>query len=419
NEEKIPAFGMMYAEEGREIDRALLDFNRENDRIYIKNATPALAMAHQTYDVYSVSGHGIGGTYRPFRSDVGMVRSPDVKNTSGSLSIGAEFGVGGGSHLGLNIEYVDVTSRSGAWTKNNVLASRLRHIGRDQVSTSEQPLFEPSYMQVEGESGEETDPDFYTPFGNAHRGVQPTFSHDANTVVDAELLEDNRLTLGTIANTLYRTKRKIRNQLFVPLTASEASEYGLIKDIRSYELNQSFSLAQNDIPFSSRSRVPAQEPHAISEVSVLRQDGVRYVYGIPTLNHRKKEVTFNVSGNTEVPDQGLTVYQDKDASIDNDRGIDHYYDAVTTPTYAYSYLLTSVLSPDYVDQTGNGPSDDDLGSWHHIKYHRHHDKYNWRFPIGVDASGNQVTNLASHIPGFKVREKDDKGSYVYGERENW
>ncbi|WP_315823152.1 hypothetical protein [Paraflavitalea speifideaquila] len=32
-----------------------------------------------------------------------------------------------------------------------------------------------------------------------------------------------------------------------------------------------------------------------------------------------------------------------------------------TPAYAHSFLLSGLLSPDYVDVTGNGITEDDLG----------------------------------------------------------
>ena len=121
---------MMYHEEGADKKDILLDFNRENDRVYIKNATPLLAMAHQTYDIYAVSGHGVGGSYRPHRSDIGILRSPEVKNKNKSFSLGLEIGAGTGAHLGLNFQYVGVNAFSSSWRGNYILAAYLKHISQ-------------------------------------------------------------------------------------------------------------------------------------------------------------------------------------------------------------------------------------------------------------------------------------------------
>ena len=44
-----------------------------------------------------------------------------------------------------------------------------------------------------------------------------------------------------------------------------------------------------------------------------------------------------------------------------DLGRDNYFNKELIPAYAHSYLLTSILSNDYVDITGDGITDDDLG----------------------------------------------------------
>ncbi|HLP11686.1 MAG TPA: hypothetical protein VK177_07095, partial [Flavobacteriales bacterium] len=63
-----PAYGYMNHEQGLGQYNALFDFNRENDGSFTQN-TPALALAQQTFDMYNVSGQGVGGSYRVVRSD--------------------------------------------------------------------------------------------------------------------------------------------------------------------------------------------------------------------------------------------------------------------------------------------------------------------------------------------------------------
>lgn len=69
-------------------------------------------------------------------------------------------------------------------------------------------------------------------------------------------------------------------------------------------------------------------------------------------------------------------------------------------SYAYTWLLTAVTGPDYVDRTGDGLSDDDWGYWVEFDYGKWTDNYTWRSPaegyaIDVD------NNLQSVSTGIK------------------
>lgn len=160
-----------------------------------------------------------------------------------------------------------------------------------------------------------------------------------------------------------------------------------------------------------------RKDHHISEVSVLNPDGRRYVYGIPVYNLNQKDYTFAVNGRAKGNDTtGLVKYQDGvDNTHSNQQGQDWYYSKEEMPAYAHSFLLTGILSSDYSDITGNGITDDDLGDAVKFNYSRIYgpkNPFQWRTPsIGGDS--------ASFNPGKLTDYRDDKGSYVYGEKELW
>ncbi|HEY8970022.1 MAG TPA: PA14 domain-containing protein, partial [Puia sp.] len=157
----------------------------------------------------------------------------------------------------------------------------------------------------------------------------------------------------------------------------------------------------------------------ISEIDVLNNDGRRYVYGIPVYNLRQKEATFSVDKNKGNATTGLVGYSHDVANADNTaignhQGKDWYYNSEEIPAYAHSFLLTGILSPDYVDLTGNGISDDDKGDAVKFNYSKvcgigH--PYKWRAPYTKDS--------ATYNDGLKTDSRDDKGNYVYGEKELW
>jgi hypothetical protein len=66
-----PAYGYLNLQNAS-ADNSLMDFNREKDGPLRKNS-PNLASPSLTYDIYSVSGQGIGGMYRPYRNDIGIL----------------------------------------------------------------------------------------------------------------------------------------------------------------------------------------------------------------------------------------------------------------------------------------------------------------------------------------------------------
>lgn len=151
----------------------------------------------------------------------------------------------------------------------------------------------------------------------------------------------------------------------------------------------------------------------ISEIDVLNPDGRKYVYGIPVYNLVQKEASFNVDRSQGNVLTGLTTYTGDQNSVRNNSGRDGYYSREEMPAYAHSFLLTGVLSPDYVDVTGDGISDDDLGDAVKFNYSKTAgiaNPYGWRAPYDSSATYNE---------GLRSYSRNDKGHYIYGTKELW
>ena len=86
-------YGLLYSHMGKDDENSLMDFNREKDGAFYDYAVN-LPIVNPGYDVLSLTGQGIGGSYQLKRSDVPMFF--DAKNVS--LSVGGALGyeVGGG-----------------------------------------------------------------------------------------------------------------------------------------------------------------------------------------------------------------------------------------------------------------------------------------------------------------------------------
>lgn len=412
-----PAYGYLYSEIGKLDDSAMHDFNREKDGAFTKN-TPALAMTQMTYDIYTVSGQGVSGMFRPFR-EFGTVYDPYMYSSSGDgdlgLDIGAPLYVKGGINAGFNFNQ----SESGRWRDNNNSRGSLSFNGKEDKN----PVYENVYFKNAGEFTV-IDRDYY----ELIQGVDPvridiTKDGKANkTYKRMNSLSGNESDKAITGNSLKSDRREKRNLTMSFLTAAEATNAGIQKKIYHYKLNGDMS------PDSTNRIDGSRKGHHISEITINRPEGTRYIYGNQTYNYHQEEVTFNVNKDKvvengtikdEVVKKGLVEYGASDDKDKNGNGIDHYYNKNVLPPHATAYQLTAILSPDYVDLTGNGPTTDDLGNYTKFNYSTVYGKgnifkeelktYGWRNPYDK--------NKANYQDGFRCKRSDDKGTYLYGEKE--
>ena len=410
-----------------ESNDVLLDFNREKDNSYSKNSTN-LPLTNHTYDAYAVSGQGISGSYRFHRSDFGIVHDDFSHSNSGNSSTGAEIGVGNLAHNGGNMAFVYNTTKTGMWVEKNSYKDYINFVGNQEV---EDPLYEPAYLKAAGEM---------LPVDKAHfdkiynyktikpdilNGYAKNSFYVKEGIVKSPTLTVHNQTIKLRADKNVRTKRDPRNQLMTYLTAEEAQIFGLETNIKSVPQNAT----HNGIEFSntSISRVGSESEtrraHHLSEINVTKDDGSRYVYGIPAYNNTQVEKTFNVNSgeNPVFRPLGMIPYNNTtnilgqivstDNTIRNTQGEDKFYSSTTLPGYAHSYLLTGILSPDYVDIREDGITEDDLGTAVKFNYTRTHGAYKWRVPY--------TEEHANYVEGLQHTTKDDKGAYTYGEKEIW
>ncbi len=386
----------------------LHDFNREKDASFTLN-TPNLPVTNYTYDSYAYTGQGISGDFRPHRNHVGMVFDPYTKNfPSMNGSVGVELGAGGIAHGGLNVDLSFSRTTTGKWTKRNNAEGKALFSGGNQVFN------ESVYFKQGGEKTAETDMNY---FNNVINGFTPVRMGLQKSGAEAFLTNDLTTKYGATKPLLVNSRlaRVRRNESVSVLTAAQASIMGLETSIKSYSINTFSS-------FYSAAGQPSVIPrvggnklnHHISEITTLRDDGARYTYGIPAYNNLSKDVTFAVEPGAITYSTGLISYSGSDNSTSNTRGLDNYYDSQSMPPYAHAFLLTAVLSPDYVDRTQNGPTRDDLGKYTKFNYTRLAETYKWRNPFGSNsASLNQALYSSTGAGG------DDKASYTYGEKELW
>ncbi len=396
-----PAYGYLYAQNGQHNDDALMDFNREKDGSYTENS-PSLPLTNFTFDTYGVSGQGIGGSYRPFRGDVGYVFDNQSFTTNDNAALTAEVGMGGYVHLGTNVTVIDVLSTSGKWKSDNAALHSMVHTSKGNGND-----FENVYFKEANEKAVDSDPTFFDRVG---KDDPVRFDVDFGKF-DHRIKNGFVNQHGKIMPYSGPIKRNARDKKTQNISFLKREDYN------RFAIDSIYSTA----PTSTTNILSTNaKAHHIAEVTTLGTDGSRYVYGIAAYNNVQREITFAV-GSTDytthdnsgslsgVAGTGLVKYTTNDNSLNNVRGIDNYYSKTETPSYAHSYLLTSVLSPDYIDADNvRGPSDNDYGGYTKFKYRKISD-YKWRTPI--------ENKLATFSEGLKSDFTDDKANVIYGEKD--
>ena len=387
-----PAYGYEFTEYNA--GDGVLDFKREKERVY-NSLTSVLPLTNYTYDLYSVRGQGIGGMFRSHRSQVSYLRDAQIKDKSRGFSSGGEVNIGNIGHYGLDVDVMKMNSSSGEWRKRNYARDWYKERASDNHSFK---TYEPTYYRMVGEMGVDVDTAMYR---NELHGEQPYKLHVAGKKYSRMLLPQHNVKGSNdyfIKRKAKRTERHLRNQSVYKVSNKEAEKDPFVE-------NRSVALGGAD--------------HHTAGIKILNPSGATYVYGETAYNYKKVEATFDVSSRTGNCVTGLVDYNGS-LKGNHSNHSDKFINRVTTPGYAHSYLLTTILSPDYSDINGDGVDDRDLGGYTKMSYtspnitqNNGNDvpttPYSWRVPF--------QHHKASFNEGFFTKHNDQKGNYVYGEKE--
>ena len=407
----LPTYGYLHLDKGKLNSEAIVDFNREKDIPY-SNEVKYLPIAIPTYDLFSATSQDGGGQYRLYRGSSGVFFDPKTKTTSDNLSLGIEFGAGLFFDAGADLYKQDINSVTKKWTARNDYLNK----GDFQSATSNNPLYEPVYFKRVGEPVP-----YDKSYGDKIKNTSPVAVSLKKNITDAVAgahASDQLRTKTAEAeatSVLKRDKREVRNTTFSYLTAKEASNHALDKNIKDHHPDSLVISGCNSggVRNTFNRAGSYRKGHHFSEFTVTGDDGKRSIYGIPVYNTYQEEVTFSIDQDLSLRNKGLISYTSQDNSVSNQKGRENYFSKEKTPAYVTSYLLSAILSPDYVDRSGNGITDDDLGTAVKFNYSQLTNSYKWRTPFAFGA------DTANYNEGFMSDALDDKANYVYGEKEIW
>jgi hypothetical protein len=375
----------------------LLDYNRENDG-RVSEFTPNIALTNFTYDMFAVSGQGTGGSYRSVRGDIGTVRPAYSQTTPAeNVSVEVELGVPLVAKLGGSLGYSRTTSTSGPWTNGNPADGFFKFRGQSDGS-----LYEPAYFKEANEKSVDPNPDLFAQTGG-YEAVRIPLKNGGqfNKLTHKRYINSSNNSFTPSSNR--KKKREKRNNLFSYLTNDKMNAFAV------NALHEHLCETETESAYEGPG-------HHIGEITNLGSDGSRYVYGLPAYNTLQREFSFAVGPTSDGsatqgvdPTTGYISHSDQQCSNGNLYGRDNYFSMTETPPFAHAFLLTSVLSSDYVDSDAvRGPSDGDFGSYTKFEYEVVKN-YRWRSP--------HEHLKANFNAGLLSDPKDDKASVIYGEKD--
>lgn len=395
-----PAFGYLFSEKGQKNKNAIHDFNREKDGSFLPGVTTNLPLTNYTYDLYTINAQGLGGSIRPFRNDASYIYDQYTLSPSTSGSFGFELSPTQIIDVGLDVNVTTVEAQSGKWENGNLAASNIPFVDRRPGDIRENVHF-----RLAGEMTTDSDDGFYDKIRKEEAIKFPVGKNGLTFAYNRFLNEQG---ISTVFNgSVSRKNRQRRISSVEYLTAGEVKKL-----------------------YPHRARyIPSGTPdHHIAQITVVNAEGARYVFALPAYNHEQREVTFAVGTgfeNSTPPsvslDKAYVSYSREDNSINNRKGIDHSYDETITPAYVYTWYLTEVLSADYTDVTGDGPSEDDWGTYTAFYYGNEVNgvyvpdilNYKWRTPVSGSAY------LATYNENLKSDPTDDLANVIYGVKDIW
>ncbi|BDD12890.1 hypothetical protein FUAX_53220 (plasmid) [Fulvitalea axinellae] len=377
--EKVPAYGYMNLHNAPDNSEASLDFTREKDGM-ITEDSKNLAVSYLTPDIYSVSGQGISGSFRPFRSDIGTVGDPKSISKATGGNVGVEIGTGAGWHGGLNLSVPLGESISQKWTWG-------KQEKKDQLSfRKEQPNsdFEPYYMKSHGEHTV-SDYGFWA------------------KIKEEKPVKASKLNSSSRGSALPGLSRDIRIQTVQTFTNKD------LLDVENKEVLGFFKVWETGADGKKYvyRRKHASKPNHIAGFVATATNGTKYVYALPAYNLTQSEFVFS---NTDAVSEDGTVTPSKNGDTPSHNDGTGYLNRKDTPAFPYAFHLTAVIGPGYTDITEDGPTEDDLGYWVSFSYRQTAQSFSWETPYGGKAS-KQL--------GLLSDENDDKAHYIQGTKEIW
>ncbi|MCC6330839.1 MAG: hypothetical protein IT218_02615 [Ignavibacteria bacterium] len=391
------AYGMLYLGRTKLLNaedrkKVLYDYTSDRENPFTQRDRYLYAPSLSP-DVYRLSGESLGGSFQAHNRKVGVVHpaqrssNTTIIDVSLRLGFGTANGVGGVSTAGFQkIKVMPWTSPSSYAFANYTDTAESWYDG------------EPVFFRFVGDLGG------YIQRTSTTKPERLSASR-SGVVFDTtgtRMMVNAGARSGRSSNISYVTNREM---------AAQASG-GYYRRARTPSSRMNLYMDRSEPAIADQ----------VGEFSVTNEGGVTYTYGLPVYARNEKSLYYGTVGNwgdilRTNPSQDRAYYA-KAKVVSGQIKLD---------PYASTHLLTQIVSSDYVDRSGNGPSPDDYGSYTLFNYKRtagtYTKSYNsgdssflwyrWRSPYTaqLNSEGRLIDNK---LPGDA---RDNRGIVNSGEKE--
>ncbi|MFL3662959.1 MAG: hypothetical protein ACJ04Q_03085 [Flavobacteriales bacterium] len=312
-------------------ERVESDFQIEKPSTFNKHDRN-LGIPFNNADIFAATGNGVIGGFKLYHDQVGHYYAPFVENNQKISQLGVEVGIGGTISVGFDFGLGFQETKVSDW----------RDVEEDFDYNNTAP-----YLRFNGDMGGQID-----------------YSDDDQplTAIVGGSYMNRKLDLVNFKDGNAGEKAKLDN--------TKAGRTSFIEYIKG-------------VPSSS-------EENLIVGMVVTNKDGNKSIYGEPVYVHEETELTIGLKNNVFVEATGTNlapILNDGDATPAQ-YVINHELE-FSNPTknktavgqrvespYVSTYLLTSNTTFDYLDISGDGPSEDDFGGWTKFDYRAVHGDLN-------------------------------------------
>ena len=409
-EQSVEAYGYFHSENalasGKEA--SMMDYYTENESPYERRDN-VLGYPIANSDYFSLTGEALGGSFRAFRREYGHYRKNEVASKDFAGNLLTDVNIPGGPHLvftagsGIGGSYHELTVKD--WADKGT-ADDFKFESDDNFVNSDEKfafLFAGDLGGYHDLSGDDL------PFRNEIT-IAPVDIPDDTEPVSSVMLgwtdygltdhfEDDRETASRTSYISYRLNSEGREK--VTLGGSE--------DIL-YKMNEKKAGFVNSSGDFEAYDYTAYNEDEITEYSVYNSDGVKYVYGLPVHIRNERSLKYSAidQGNIDATPDDSKILADVTGADDSE--LRRKFGVELEDSYPYTYLLTQIVAPDYVDRKQDGPTPDDFGSYTKFNYKRHkggNDWYAYRTPYKKsDYHWGSLSDKKDDMVGFEFGEKE-------------
>jgi hypothetical protein len=392
--EDLRAYGFLnnYAQNA-EGEARIADYYIERDSPF-KKTNFYLGIPFSNPDQFFVTGEGLGGGFRYFPASVGHYYPNYVSNSTPIIQLGSELTLG---------TSVGVSAKFGAGFQKTKMTNWAK------AGNSKDYLFDESkagYFRFNNDLG-----------GSISYDKDPTSLKTAITQDDflpvpevPVVVPGTRVVKPVISADL--SKELIQDEV----KASSDIKYNTLSASADYTKRFNKRVNQKELTYHTAYHTSSSNTNTnsngIAEISIVNESGSNYIYGLPVFN--RKEASLQVDAKSQAAKDGYLAYQplhlNSEAEVDV-REHELITGQIKKVPYASTYLITQILTPDYIDRNNNGPDKDDFGGWTQFHYHKKwggdNNWYRWRTPYnGLIYSKNTISDTKDDIGAVSTGEKE-------------